>query len=284
MEFALCNEVLRELSLPDQCRLAAQLGYCGLEIAPFTLAENPLRMTARAVAEIRAIIEDHGLRVTGLHWLLVLPEHVSITDPTPQMRQRTADTLAALVDLCAALEGRVLVHGSPKQRRLGDDPARARAVALGHLAEAGARARASGLTYCLEPLSADESDFVNLVSEAAQLVQDANEPGLRTMIDAGHALRGEAEGLADLAARWIPTGMIAHVHLNDSNRRGPGQGHDNFAPLLQQLKTLHWPHPLAIEPFIYTPDGPTTAARSIGYLNGILDGIVTSPVIGQTRN
>ena len=275
MEFTLCNEVLRNLSLPEQCRFAAEMGYSGLEIAPFTLADDPTRISARDIARIRHIVEDHGLRVTGLHWLLVVPEGLSITDPAPEIRYRTGDVLAALVDLCAELGGRVLVHGSPKQRRLGDDPEQGRATALTHLASAGARARKAGMTYCIEPLSADESDFLNLVSEAAAFVQDADEPGLRTMIDTGHALRGEDEGLADLAARWLPTGMIAHFQFNDCNRRGPGQGEDRFGPLLQQIVSAGWPHPLAIEPFVYLPDGPSTAAQSIGHLRGVLDGLRT---------
>lgn len=273
MEFTLCNEVLRELPLPEQCRLAANMGYAGLEIAPFTLADDPTRMSAQQIAQVRRIVEDHGLRITGLHWLLVAPEGLSITDPAPDMRHRTGDAIAALVDLCAALGGRVLVHGSPKQRSLGDDPARGRATALAHLAAAGARAGKAGLTYCIEPLSADESSFINLVSEAVELVEEAAEPSLRTMIDTGHALRGESEGLADLAARWLPTGMIAHVQFNDSNRRGPGQGKDSFGPLLDQLMTALWQHPMAIEPFIYIPDGPTTAAQSIGHLRGELEGL-----------
>ena len=276
MEFTLCNEVLRELPLSEQCRFAADMGYAGLEIAPFTLADDPTRMSSKQIAEIRRMVEDHGLRVTGLHWLLVVPEGLSITDPAPDIQRRTGDVLAALVDLCAELGGRVLVHGSPKQRRLGDDPARGRATALAHLAAAGARARQAGLIYCVEPLSADESDFINLVSEAVEFVQEANEPGLRTMIDTGHALRGETEGLAELAARWLPTNMIAHVQFNDSNRRGPGQGADSFGPLLYQLIAADWRHPLAIEPFIYSPDGPTTAAQSIGHLRGLLEGFRTS--------
>jgi len=275
MEFALCNEVIKEMTLPEQCRFAAQLGYAGLEIAPFTLADDPTRMSPRQIAEIRRIIEDHGLRVTGLHWLLIAPEGLSITDPAPEMRQRTADALAALVDLCAELGGRVLVHGSPKQRQLGPDPECARATALAHFAAAGAQARKAGVTYCIEPLSVDESGFINLVAEAAELVREADEPGLRTMIDTGHALRSEAESLAELAAHWLPSGMIAHFQFNDSNRRGPGQGADRFGPLLHQLSAANWAHPLAIEPFVYLPDGATTAAQSIGYLQGILDGLDT---------
>ncbi|MET4575963.1 hypothetical protein [Ottowia thiooxydans] len=41
MTLALCNEVLAHLSFERQCMLAAELGYQGLEIAPFTLAPAP---------------------------------------------------------------------------------------------------------------------------------------------------------------------------------------------------------------------------------------------------
>ena len=38
MKIALCNEVLQPLPFAQQCALAADLGYDGLEVAPFTLA------------------------------------------------------------------------------------------------------------------------------------------------------------------------------------------------------------------------------------------------------
>lgn len=275
MQFALCNEVLREMSLSEQCRFAADLGYAGLEIAPFTLAEDPTRLTDRTIADVRGTVEGHGLVVTGLHWLMVAPEGLSLTDPDPAVAARTRDAMAALVDLCAGLGGRMLVHGSPAQRRIGPDPAAAQATALGHLAAAGQRARAAGLTYILEPVAAGECDFVNLVAEAAEIVETVSDPGLRTMIDTCHAGRGEAEPLAALARRWLPTGLIAHVHLNDRNRRAPGQGTDRFGPFLAELKVAGWAHPIGVEPFVYIPDGPATAARAIGYLRGVLDGLRT---------
>lgn len=273
MRISLCNEVLREFSLPEQCRIAASLGYDGLEIAPFTLADDPTRMSDAQIARARRIVEDHGLTVTGLHWLLVAPEGLSLTDPTPTVRTRTRDALAALVDLCSGLGGRVMVHGSPAQRRAGDDRARARALAVEHLRAAAERAAAAEVTYCLEPISADECDFVTNVSEAVEILSEVSHPALRTMIDTGHALRGEEESLPQLTTRWLPTGTIAHFQLNDRNRLAPGQGNDVFAPLLRVLRDANWPHPLAVEPMRYVPDGTGCAARAIGYLRGVMEGL-----------
>jgi len=273
MRIALCNEVLADLPLAEQCRTAAAMGYDGLELAPFTLAEDPTRMSDAEIAVVRRVVEDHGLVVTGLHWLLVKPSGLSLTDPDPGVGARTDAALAALVDLCAGLGGRVLVHGSPAQRPAGADPARARAVAVDRLGSVAERASAAGVTYCLEPISADECDFVNLVAEAAAIVEEVADPALRTMIDTGHAARGEAEPVEALAARWLPSGMLAHFQLNDRNRLGPGQGADRFGPLLRLLRDTGWPHPLAVEPMRYIPDGPGCAARAIGYLRGVMDGL-----------
>ena len=41
MKLSLCNEVLRPLPLAAQCEAAARMGYQALEVAPFTLADDP---------------------------------------------------------------------------------------------------------------------------------------------------------------------------------------------------------------------------------------------------
>ena len=116
--FSLCNEVLRDFPFDEQCRLAAALGYDGLEIAPFTLAEDPRRISSRQVEQLVQSANANEVAVTGLHWLLVSPAGLSITDPDPNIRRETAEIIAALIALCRDLGGSVLVHGSPQQRRL----------------------------------------------------------------------------------------------------------------------------------------------------------------------
>lgn len=116
-DYTLCNELLagEGKSLAEQARIAAALGYVGLELAPATLGAAPHRLAASEVAAIRQTVEDAGLRVTGLHWLLSGYPELSITDPAAQGRAQ--EVLLGLVDLCADLGGDVLVHGSPKQRQ-----------------------------------------------------------------------------------------------------------------------------------------------------------------------
>jgi D-psicose/D-tagatose/L-ribulose 3-epimerase len=177
-----------------------------------------------------------------------------------------------LVGLCADLNGDYLVHGSPAQRQTGGDPdAAARAEAA--WAAAAGEAQRAGVVYCIEPLAPRETDFVNTVAEAVAIVRRIGNPALRTMIDTSAAALAETEPVATVIEHWMPSGLVAHVQLNDSNRRGPGQGDDAFAPVLAALKRTGYTGWLAMEPFDYVPDGPTCAARAIGYVAGIIETI-----------
>jgi sugar phosphate isomerase/epimerase len=263
------------MPFPAQCEYAAKLGYDGLEIAPYTLSEEPHRLGAARVAAARAAAEDAGIAVTGLHWLLVKPAGLSISTRDPKTRERTLDVMRALIDLCAALGGRYLVHGSPQQRRVEAGETRAAAMARAQecFAAVAEHAQQAGVLYCIEPLATEATPLINTVEEAARMVDEIASASVRTMLDCSAAGRMEKEPLGALLERWLPKGVIAHVQLNDRNRRGPGQGEQRFAPIFASLKRHRYPGDVAVEPYDYVPDGPGAAARAIGYVRGILEAL-----------
>ena len=275
MRISLCNEVIAPMPFPRQCEYAAKLGYDGLEIAPYTLSEEPHRMGAAQIAAARGAAEDSGVAVTGLHWLLVKPAGLSISSKDDAVRKRTVDVMRSLIDLTAELGGKYLVHGSPHQRRI--DPGESRAASLARAQECFAaiaeRAQKAGVVYCIEPLSAEQTPLINTVEEAAHMVAAIGNPAVRSMLDCSSAGRMEKEPLGALVGRWLPKGIIAHVQVNDRNRRGPGQGEQRFAPLFAALKRHGYAGDVAVEPFDYVPDGPGAAARAIGYIKGILEAL-----------
>ena len=279
MKIALCNEVLQPLPFARQCAAAAALGYDGLEVAPFTLADDPLKIGDAQAAAWRRMAEDQGLSISGLHWLLVAPAGLSIVSADAALRERTTVVMERLVELCHLMGGQYLVHGSPKQRSVppGETQVAARERARECLARAAQRAQDCGVTYCIEPLSPRETDLINTVADAVALVNEIDSPAFKTMIDCSAAGQAEAEPVAALMERWMPGGEIAHVQLNDPNRRGPGQGAMAFAPILATLLRMqaqgHYRGIVAVEPFDYLPDGMGSAARAIGYLRGLLEGL-----------
>ncbi len=93
------------------------------------------------------------------------------------------------------------------------------------------------------------------------------------MVDCSAAASSEAESVPALLARWLPTGLVAHVHANDPNRRGPGEGSLAFGPIVKALREGGYEGVIGVEPFVYRPDGPAAAARAIGYLRGCLEAV-----------
>ncbi|MGH8724082.1 MAG: sugar phosphate isomerase/epimerase family protein [Burkholderiales bacterium] len=275
MRIALCNEVVAPMPFPQQCEYAAKLGYDGLEIAPYTLSEEPHRIGAARTAAARAAAEDAGIAVTGLHWLLIKPTGLSISSKDEAVRKKTTDVMLALVELCAELGGRYLVHGSPQQRRVEAGETRAAAMARAQecFAAVAERAQKAGVVYCIEPLASEQTPLINTLEEASRMVAAIGCPAVRSMLDCSSAGRMEKEPLGALVDRWLPPGVIAHVQVNDRNRRGPGQGEQRFAPLFASLKKNRYAGDVAVEPFDYVPDGPGAAARAIGYIRGILEAL-----------
>src|SRR5438046_8709842 len=98
------------MPFPAQCAYAAKLGYDGLEIAPYTLSDEPHRLGSAQLAAARAAAADAGIAITGLHWLLVKPAGLSISTRDDAVRRRSIDVMFALNVHSAELGGRYTVH------------------------------------------------------------------------------------------------------------------------------------------------------------------------------
>lgn len=272
MRISLCNEVVGEFDFAGQCALARTFGYDGIEIAPFTLSDDPPRLTAAERSNIRKTAADHGLAITSLHYLMRAPADLSITSADDTQRNNTIAVMRGLCALAADLGAKVLVHGSPDQRKLAndaDDDGRKRGIDC--FAAVAQAAKSSGVVYCIEPLSRDQTAFVNTIEDATEIVRRIGSPSVKTMLDCSSAALTETESVPDLIRRWIPTGLISHVHFNDPNRRGPGDGDLDFRPILKALREVDYRGDAAIEPFIYEPDGPACAARGIAHIRKLLE-------------
>ena len=68
-KIGICNELFEDMEFGQVCRLVKELGYDGLEIAPFTLAGLITDLSPERRRELKAMVEDAGLETIGLHWL-----------------------------------------------------------------------------------------------------------------------------------------------------------------------------------------------------------------------
>src|SRR5215467_7976579 len=114
MEFAICNEIFRDWKIDDVFAHCAKLGYHAIEIAPFTLANSVTDISKSERERIKEAATKHGIKIAGLHWLLVKPEGLYINHPDVAIRSKTARYFCDLVEFCADLGGKIMVAGSPK--------------------------------------------------------------------------------------------------------------------------------------------------------------------------
>jgi sugar phosphate isomerase/epimerase len=265
MRYAICNETFEGWDHERVCRYVADLGYRGLEIAPFTLAPSIQDVSAERRRHLRRQAEEHGLTLLGLHWLLAKTEGLHLTSPDAVVRQKTADYLIALARCCADLGGELLVFGSPAQRRI---PAGAtRAQAMDYAVDTFQRARSgiadSGVKLCLEPLAAPEADFINNCAEAIEILDRLAHPSFVLHLDV-KAMSAEDTPIPELIHRHAA--RTGHFHANDANRRGPGFGDVDFLPIFRALRESGYGGWVSVEVFDYTPDAETIARESLRYM------------------
>src|SRR5258708_38190443 len=70
MKFAICQELFENWDWERQCRFIAEVGYEGIEVAPFALAPRITDLSAERRQTLRKQAADHGVQIIGLHWLL----------------------------------------------------------------------------------------------------------------------------------------------------------------------------------------------------------------------
>src|SRR5580698_410725 len=100
LRYAICNETFEGWDHAKVCRFVAELGYGGLEIAPFTLAPLITDVLAESRNVLRKQAEDAGLKIIGLHWLLAKTTGFLLTSPETLVRARTAAYLGELAHFC----------------------------------------------------------------------------------------------------------------------------------------------------------------------------------------
>ncbi len=265
MRYAICNETYVDWCHERICASVAELGYTGLEMAPFTLAPRITEVSAQRRRELRVQAEKAGLTIIGLHWLLAKTEGLHLTSADPGVRQRTADYLGELARCCRDLGGDLMVFGSPGQRRVpaGHSNAEAMEFAVDTFRRADKVFGETGVKLCIEPLSPPDANFINTADEGVDLINRLDSPEFVLHLDV-KAMSTDVAPAPELIRRHAK--VMGHFHANDPNLRGPGFGDTDFVPIFRALKDVNYAGWVSVEVFDYTPDPVTIARESIRYM------------------
>jgi sugar phosphate isomerase/epimerase len=263
IRLGICNELFEGWDLGRVCRTVRALGYQGIELAPFTLAPTIGELSDARRREIRATIEDAGLETIGLHWLLAKTDGVYLTSPDAATRRRTADYLVGLAELTRDLGGHLMVFGSPKQRSLlpGVDYHHACDYAAEVFTSIMPALGPLGVVLALEPLAPNDTDFLNSIAQANDLIARVDHPNFKLHLDVKAQSSDPGGSVTELIARHAPE--AAHFHAQDTNLRGPGMGEVDFGPIVRALVASGYDGWVSVEVFDYSPGAEVIAEQSI---------------------
>jgi D-psicose/D-tagatose/L-ribulose 3-epimerase len=154
--------------------------------------------------------------------------------------------------------------------------------ALAGLRDAAERAGEHGVTLAIEPLNRFETHFLNLVGDAAQLVEAVGSASLGVHVDTFHQSIEEK----DVAASWRAAGpRVAHVHFSENDRGVVGSGHVDWLGARDALSAIGYDGWVVAETFAgsvpeiaaataiwrpIVPDPWTYASESLRFMRELL--------------
>ena len=268
MKYAICNEVYGDLPWEQALAHAAEAGYQGLEIAPFTIEKDVQSISCEKRQQIRELEDQNGLQIIGLHWLLAHTEGLHLTSPDAATRQRTVRYLGELAKLCRDLGGHLMVFGSPQQRNLpaGMSQEAGWELAVGALTELSPVLEETGVTLAIEPLGPEEGNFILTAKQAMALIRAVDSEMLKLHLDV-KAMSTEEAPIPEIILQNGES--LAHFHANDPNRQGPGMGEVEFLPIFAALQEANYDGWISVEVFDYEPGVERLTRGCLEYMRSV---------------
>lgn len=269
MKFAICNETFVDWPLEKALDFASEIGYTGIEFAPFTLASTIREVSAKRRSEIRSMTQRAGLKSLGLHWLLAKTQGFHLTSPDRAIRDKTAEYLRDLARCCRDLDGHLLIFGSPMQRNLGEGVTKEMGMqfAAEVFQSIVPTLEECGVTLGIEPLSPADGNFLLTADEGVLLMNMIGSPQCRLHLDC-KAMSTESKPIPEIIKKH--SASLVHFHVNDPNLQGPGFGTLDFVPILKALQDVGYDGWVSVEVFDYSPGPERLAKESIDYLERCL--------------
>ncbi|HOQ81643.1 MAG TPA: sugar phosphate isomerase/epimerase, partial [bacterium] len=107
MKIGICNEVFQSWSIEKTIAFISKLGYDGLEIAPFTLADSVDEIPLSKREWIKQLSKENNIDIIGTHWLMVKPDGLSISSKDSDLRKKSSKYFEKLVKFTSDINGKI---------------------------------------------------------------------------------------------------------------------------------------------------------------------------------
>ncbi|UXN74069.1 sugar phosphate isomerase/epimerase [Devosia sp. A8/3-2] len=174
-----------------------------------------------------------------------------VSSDDPAIRANGASYMLDCIRLAQAVDSTLVsgpLYSAVGKTRLvsADQKARERARCVENLREVGKVASDAGVTMGIEPLNRFETDMINLVEQAIELIEEIGQPAYKIHIDTFHS-NIEEKSIPD-AIRSAGS-LLGHFHACENDRGTPGTGHIDWLGVRDALREIGYEGPVVIESF-----------------------------------
>lgn len=172
-------------------------------------------------------------------------ENLSLVSPSRQIRELTLERLRRDIDFSVLLGRPHVTIGLIRGRGGQNDRQIEVSLLKDSLKRIADYAQKNDVTLNLEAINRYECSYLNSSDETLQIIQEIGSPQcMGVLYDTFHS-NMEDENMEE-AIRNLK-GHITNVHLADSNRRLPGEGHIDFRALIAALEQSDYAGYVALE-------------------------------------
>jgi sugar phosphate isomerase/epimerase len=241
---------------------AARLGYDGIEL----MVVRPEKLSAQG---IRVQVSKTGLEIAAVaSGAIYMADSLSLLASSPEVSQQAAARLHALIDFAEELEAPIVTIGGFRGRMTWVGSHQARSILVDILGAAAEKGAQQGVRLALEPLNRYETDVVQTAEEGLALIDEVGHSHLGLLLDTYHA-NIEEMSLYDCFRQAMAADRLWHVHLGDSNRLPPGQGHIDFPGIVSTLRQIGYQGYLSAE-LLPRPDPDAAALATITHMRQLV--------------
>ncbi|WP_320121759.1 sugar phosphate isomerase/epimerase family protein [uncultured Sphaerochaeta sp.] len=230
----------------------ANAGFDGIEL----LVLDPSHLDP---IEVLSSVQEFGLTIaaigTGVQASL---GKLTLVSSDPAIEKRALLRAYEIIDFAAACKTPIVTLGSfrgylPKISKCNRNHFKTILAKLANFA--GERK----VSIAVEPVNRYENNFMNTANEVIELLDELSYSNLGLLLDTFHMNieEGSIEKTIESASPFL-----LHVHIGDSNRLPPGQGHFPFQLMIQSLRSIGYESWLSAE-LLAKPD-PDIAGFTTG--------------------
>ncbi|MGQ9596148.1 MAG: sugar phosphate isomerase/epimerase family protein [Thermoproteota archaeon] len=227
----------------ENLKVLSEIGIKGIEI-PGSLQINPFMVSKEDLRRMRELLNSYEMSIVASN--VIYPSDFSHTSSSELVRNRSMEYTHKLAEVASEIECPILVWGSGRVRNISSEISSKEGYErnLRVLKEAAKAGEEFDVKFAVEPLPKNETNFVNTMKEALELVNDVNSDFVKAMADIRHMIREEYDLIESLR---IAGRNIIHVHLADDNSKVPGRGIIDFYKLLKCFRDIGYEGAMSIE-------------------------------------